>query len=326
MRSDFNRDPNSAIQVAIPGAQHLSDTQIRSYAAQLSRISGVVAVVSPYATFAGGAPVGPSSGPTGTRDDGVLLTITNRDTPFTEESRTLLERLHAVPRPENATVWFGGLEQTNRDSIHSIATRVPVVLALIAVVMFVLLFMLTGSIVVPVKALVLNVFSLSATFGALVWVFQEGHLGGLGTTAGPLFAIIPILLFCFAFGLSMDYEVFLISRIREFWLDSDKTRAANNEAIALGLATTARVVTAAALIMAISFAALIASQVSLTRIIGLGLTLAVLADATVIRMVLLPATMALLGRWNWWAPRFRAKKAQQQPVTALGMPRPDKAG
>ena len=137
----------------------------------------------------------------------------------------------------------------------------------------------------------------------MVWIFQEGHLGGLGTTPGPLLAVIPILLFCFAFGLSMDYEVFLIARMREFWVASDKTEAANDEAVALGLATTGRVITAAALIMTISFAALIASQVSLIRIFGLGLTLAILVDATVIRMVLLPATMALLGRWNWWAPR-----------------------
>ena len=147
-----------------------------------------------------------------------------------------------------------------------------------------------------------NVLSLSATFGALVWIFQEGNLGGLGTAPGPLIAVVPVLLFCVAFGLSMDYEVFLISRMREYWLASDQTRAANEKAVALGLASTARVVTAAALIMAISFAALIASQVSMMRIAGVGLTLAVLVDAIVIRTVLLPAAMALLGKWNWWAP------------------------
>jgi len=156
----------------------------------------------------------------------------------------------------------------------------------------------------PLKALVLNVLSLSAAFGALVWVFQDGHLGALGTTpTGTLEANIPVLMFCVAFGLSMDYEVFLLARIREYWLQSAGTRADSDEAVALGLARTGRVVTAAALIMAIAFAALIAAQVSFMRIFGLGLTLAVLVDATLVRMALLPAFMHVMGKRNWWAPR-----------------------
>ena len=303
IRANFNQDLSSAIQIVIPAADHLSSTQIRSYAAELSRTPGVVAVFSPDATLTGGTAVGPPSGPSGTRDGVVLLTVATRAALFSGESNTLLSKLHAVPPPAGTTVWLGGLEQASRDSIDSIAARLPVVLGSIAAVMFALLFMLTGSVIVPLKALVLNVLSLSATFGALVWVFQEGHLHGLGTTVvGVLLAVVPVLMFCVAFGLSMDYEVILISRMREFWLASNKSRGANTEAVALGLASTGRVVTAAALIMAITFAALIASQVSLMRIFGLGLTLAVLLDATIVRMVLLPATMTLLGRWNWWAP------------------------
>ena len=176
-------------------------------------------------------------------------------------------------------------------------------LALIGVITFVLLFLLTGSLVLPLKAIVLNVLSLSAAFGALVWVFQEGHLGALGTTpTGTMEANIPVLMFCVAFGLSMDYEVFLLARIREFWLKSDRTRADADESVALGLARTGRVVTAAAMIMAIAFAALIAAQVSFMRIFGLGLTLAVLVDATLVRMALLPSFMQVMGKWNWWAP------------------------
>ena len=312
IRENFNQDLQSGVQVVIRETGHPSGTQIRSYAADLSRTPGVVAVISPEATFARGAAVGPPSGPTGVRDGNLLLTITTHATPFSGEYRTLLDRLHAVSRPAGTTVLFGGLEQTNQDSIASIAARLPVVLGAIAAVMFALLFMLTGSVVIPVKALALDVLSLSATFGAMVWVFQEGHLGGLGTAAGgALLAVVPVLMFCFAFGLSMDYEVFLISRMREFWRASDQTRSANNEAVALGLASTGRVVTAAALIMTISFSALIASQVSIMRIFGLGLTLAILVDATIIRVVLLPATMALLGRWNWWAPRLARTKAAQ---------------
>jgi putative drug exporter of the RND superfamily len=316
IRADFNRDVNSTVQVVIPDARPLSDSQLRLYATKLSNVPDVSAVIGHDATFVHGIPVGPGGAPSDPQKSSALFNVTTQATPFSDQSRTLLERLHAVSPPANTQVWFGGLEQSNRDSINSIATRLPEVLGAIAVVMFVLLFLLTGSITIPVKALVLNTFSLSATFGAMVWIFQEGHLDGLGTTVGPLLAIVPILLFCVAFGLSMDYEVFLISRMREFWLASDKTRAANDNAVALGIATTGRVVTAAALIMTISFAALIASQVSLIRIFGLGLTLAILLDATVIRMVFLPAAMALLGRWNWWTPRLRRVRGYRDHATA----------
>jgi len=202
-----------------------------------------------------------------------------------------------------------GVAQINRDSSESITSRLPLVLGIIAAITFVLLFLLSGSVILPLKALVLNVLSLTAAFGALVWIFQDGHLGALGTTpTGTLVANMPVLLFCIAFGLSMDYEVFLVSRIREYWLKSGgKTRADNDESVALGLARTARVVTAAALIMSISFAALIAAQVSFMRMMGVGMTLAVLADATLVRMLLVPAFMHVLGRWNWWAPKPLAR-------------------
>ncbi len=181
-------------------------------------------------------------------------------------------------------------------------------LGLIAVITFGLLFALTGSIVLPVKAIVLNVLSLTAAFGALVSVFQEGHLSALGTTpTGTLVANVPVLLFCIAFGLSMDYEVFLVARIRENWLalraaGGNSARVDNDTAVALGLARTGRAITAAALVMSISFAALIAAEVSFMRMFGVGLTLAVLVDATLVRMVLVPAFMHVLGGWNWWAP------------------------
>ena len=167
----------------------------------------------------------------------------------------------------------------------------------------IVLFLITGSVVLPLKALVLNILSLTAAFGALVWVFQDGHLGALGTTAtGTLVANLPVLMFCIAFGLSMDYEVFLLSRIREFWLASSRTGHDSDESVALGLARTGRVVTAAALLMTISFAALLTAQVSFVKMLGLGLAIAVLVDATVVRTLLLPALMRLLGRVNWWAP------------------------
>ena len=154
--------------------------------------------------------------------------------------------------------------------------------------------------------------SLSAAFGALVWIFQDGHLGAFGTTStGTLMAPMPVLLFCIAFGLSMDYEVFLVSRIREYWLESPRSGADNDESVALGLAHTGRVVTAAALVMSISFAALIAAQVSFMRMLGVGLVLAVLVDATLVRIMLLPAFMHVLGRGNWWAPNLLVRIHQR---------------
>jgi RND superfamily putative drug exporter len=205
-------------------------------------------------------------------------------------------------------VMVGGTAQMHRDTVGAITSRLPIVLGLIAAITLVLLFLLTGSLLLPVKAILLNILSLTAAFGALVWVFQEGHLGALGTeVTGTLEIDLPVLLFCIAFGLSMDYEVFLISRIREHWLESDRSPAANDESVALGVARTGRVITAAALLMAISFGALMAAQVTFMRIFGLGLALAVLMDATLVRMLLVPAFMKVLGQWNWWAPRPLAR-------------------
>ena len=227
---------------------------------------------------------------------------------FSDASASQLDALHAVATPAHKTVQLAGVAQGNRDSVHAITSRLPLVLGIIAGITIVLLFLLTGSVVLPVKAVLLNILSLTAAFGALVWVFQDGHLGALGSTVtGTLDVNVPVLLFCIAFGLSMDYEVFLISRIREYWLASDRTPAANDESVALGVAHTGRVITAAALLMSISFAALMAAQVSMMRMFGLGLTVAVLMDATLVRMLLVPAFMRVLGRANWWAPKPLAR-------------------
>jgi uncharacterized membrane protein YdfJ with MMPL/SSD domain len=227
---------------------------------------------------------------------------------YSAASNVQLDRLHAVPTPAGRPVLLAGVAQGIRDSVHAIASRLPLVLMIIAVITLVLVFLLTGSALLPFKAVLMNTLSLTAAFGALVWVFQEGHLGGLGTAAtGTLGVELPVLLFCIAFGLSMDYEVFLISRIREYWLTSHRGWGANDESVARGVAHMGRVITAAALIMSISFAALMAAQVSFMRLFGFGLTVAVLADATLVRMLLVPAFMHVLGRVNWWAPKPLAR-------------------
>ncbi|WP_159230652.1 MMPL family transporter [Mycolicibacterium vanbaalenii] len=294
LRDEFVNTSATAVTVVIPDVKGLTQADIEGYRARLYEVPDVAAVSSP--TIAG---------------DSGFLTVSSTAPLFSESSEAQLNRLHETAGPAGREILLTGTAQTNRDSVAAITSRLPVVLGLIAAIMFVLLFLLTGSVAIPLKALVLNVLSLTAAFGAMVWIFQDGHLGGLGTTpTGTLVANIPVLLFCIAFGLSMDYEVFLVSRIREFWLASRMTtqkKEANNTSVALGIARTGRVVTAAALVMSISFAALIASDVSFMRMFGLGLTLAVLADATLVRLILMPAFMHLLGEWNWWAPAWMTR-------------------
>lgn len=303
LRDGFASNLNNGLSLVIPRADGVDGAEWDRYAADLSRIPDVTLVSAPGGTFVNGNKVGPPSAPTGIAGGSGFLSVRSAAPLFSAASKAQLDRLHAVASPGGRDVLIGGGAQINRDIVGAITTRMPLVLSMIGAITFVLLFLLTGSLVLPLKALALNVLSLSAAFGALVWVFQEGHLGALGTTStGTMEANIPVLMFCVAFGLSMDYEVFLLARIREFWLRSGQSRADSDEAVALGLAHTGRVVTAAALIMAIAFAALIAAQVSFMRIFGVGLTLAVIVDATLVRMALLPAFMQVMGKRNWWAP------------------------
>jgi len=291
MRTQFPDDSATAVTIVVPDATGLTQAEFDRYATDLARVADVVGV-----------------SPVRIADGSAYLTVRSTAPLFSDASDAQLDGLHAVDGPGGREVLFAGTAQVNRDSVDAITSRLPVVLGLIVVIMFAVLFLLTGSVVIPLKALVLNVLSLSAAFGAMVWIFQDGHLDGLGTTAtGILVANIPVLLFCIAFGLSMDYEVFLVSRIREFWLQTARTRADNDESVALGIARSGRVVTAAAVVMSISFAALIAAPVSFMRMFGLGLTLAILVDATLVRMVLLPAFMHVMGEWNWWAPKWMSK-------------------
>jgi RND superfamily putative drug exporter len=299
----FAINPANNVTIVIPDSTGVTPDELGRYAAQLSLVANVSSVSAPGGTFVGGQLVRPESS-AAIKDGSAFLTVSSTAPLFSEASESQLNRLHAIAAPSGQHVQMTGIAQINRDSGEAITSRLPAVVAVIAAITFVLLFLLTGSVVLPLKALLLNILSLSATFGALVWIFQEGHLGAFGTTAtGTLVATVPVLLFCIAFGLSMDYEVFLVARIREYWLTSGRPAADNDESVALGLARTGRVVTAAALVMAISFAGLIAAQVSFMRMFGVGLTLAVLVDATLVRILLVPAFMHVLGRANWWAPR-----------------------
>ena len=329
LRDDFVDNSATAVTVVVPDAQGLSPAQFEDYAAALSKVPDVAAVSTPTGAFVGGNNVGPPVAPTGIADGSAFLTVSSTAPLFSDASENQLDALHAVSGPGGHTVQLTGIAQVNRDSVVAITDRLPWVLGLIAVITFGLLFLLTGSVVLPVKAIVLNILSLTAAFGALVWIFQEGHLSALGTTpTGTLVANMPVLLFCIAFGLSMDYEVFLLARIRENWqalraAGGNTARVDNDTAVALGLARTGRVITAAALVMSISFAALIAAEVSFMRMFGVGLTLAVLVDATLVRMVLVPAFMHVLGGWNWWAPKPLVRLHDRIGISESGEPEPE---
>ncbi|MFD0362766.1 MMPL family transporter [Nocardia sp. GCM10030253] len=300
LRNDFNANAATNTTIVLDGYRG-SPAAIGDYAAGLSKVEGVAGVLSGAGVYAGGMKV--SAGPpTMSNDTGAFLTVATTVDPFNSAGKAQLAQLRAVPSP--APALFGGAAAVNVDALDALGARLPLAGALIVLTTFVVLFLFTGSILLPLKALVLNTLSLTAAFGAMVWIFQEGHLSSLlGSSAtGYLVPTMPILMFCLAFGMSMDYEVFLLSRIREEWLASGRTAADNVRSVAIGVARTGRIFTAAAVLMAIVMAAMVTSKVSFIQMTGLGLTLTVLADATLIRGLLAPALMKLLGTANWWAP------------------------
>ena len=206
------------------------------------------------------------------------------------------------------TVRIGGDAGLDRDLMQHVAERQPLVVGFVVGLTWLALFLQFRSVFLPVKAILLNLLSLGASFGSLVWIFQDGHLSGLlgFEPTGYTVVLIPILMFCFLFGLSMDFEVIMLSRIREAWEETgDNTRA-----IDLGLQRSASIVTSSAAVMLVVFAAFGASELQVIKSLGVGLGIAVLIDATVIRMLLLPATMQLMGHWNWWSPFWKAQPDQ----------------
>lgn len=326
LRSDFQSNAATSVSVVLDD-YHGNPAAIGDYAAALSKVEGVSGVLSGPGLYAGGLKVAAGS-PQMSNDTGAFLTVATTVDPFTSAGKTQLDRLRDVPSPGPAL--FGGSAAINRDSLDALAARLPLAGGLILLASFVVLFLFTGSVLLPLKALALNTLSLTAAFGAMVWIFQDGHLSSVfgNNATGYLVPTMPILMFCLAFGMSMDYEVFLLSRIREEWLASGRTAADNTRAVALGVARTGRIFTAAALLMAIVMAAMVTSKVSFIQMTGLGLTLTVLADATLIRGLLAPALMRLLGTANWWAPtplaRLHAKIGLSEGESVPGATESDK--
>jgi RND superfamily putative drug exporter len=234
---------------------------------------------------------------------GDLTTVTVAATPqdLSPAAESLVHQVRSIAPEGGLRSLVGGFSAVQVDTFSSLRAAIPHALLVIVLAMLVLLYLLTGSVLLPLKAIVLNTLSLSATFGALVWIFQEGHFAqALGFQAtGSLDATQPVLIFAIAFGLSMDYEVFLLSRIREQY----NATGDNRLAVAVGLQRTGRLITSAALLLAVVLGAFATSGIVFIKMIGIGLAIAVIMDATLVRALLVPATMRLLGRLNWWAPR-----------------------
>jgi RND superfamily putative drug exporter len=314
VRAEFSSEEAAALSVVAPHVARGAGAQIAAYAARLAALPSVAHVDAATGTYCGTASAARPRCKPGERivapgaarryagystERGTYLSVVPAVEPFSAAGERLVADVRSADAP--FPVLVAGRSAELVDTKNALSARLPIAIALIAAITFGLLFMMFGSVVIPAKALVLNVLSLSATFGAMVWIFQDGHLAGLlgVTPTGGLDPVIPILMFCIAFGLSMDYEVFLLSRIKE-----EHDRGAGNErAIAAGLARSGPIVTGAALVIAVVFLAFATSRVSFITMFGLGLALAVLLDAFVIRGTLVPAFMKLAGDWNWWAPR-----------------------
>ncbi|HXR30140.1 MAG TPA: MMPL family transporter [Solirubrobacterales bacterium] len=229
------------------------------------------------------------------------IQVTSANPFVSEESQETVRWIRDLPTPPGTTVLVGGATADFIDFQTSLNSHLPIALAIIVVATLVILFLMTGSVVLPIKSLLMNFLNLSAVFGLLVLIFQDGRLEGFldYSSPGAIEQTMPILLFAVAFGLSTDYAVFLLSRIKE----ARDNGASDSESVAIGLERTGRIVTAAALLFAVAMGAFATSQIIFIKENGIGTALAVLIDATIIRALLVPSLMELLGKWNWWAPK-----------------------
>ncbi|MFD9902811.1 MMPL family transporter [Streptomyces sp. NPDC059063] len=320
LREDFDGNDDAAVHVVIDGA--VGRGPLASYATGLSGLAGVVRVEASTGTYVEGRSeeAGPAGAALG-RSDAQRINVVSSLTPKSAAAERLVEQVRAAEPPAGTHPLVGGTDAELVDSKDSIGSRLPVAVALVAVTTFVLLFLFTGSVVQPLRALLLNGISLGAALGVMTWIFQDGHLASLlGVTPQPMDTSMTVLMFCIAFGLSMDYEVFVTSRIKELHDLGEGTEGA----VADGLGHTGRIVSAAACLLAVSFFAFGTAEVSFMKMFGLGTGLAILIDAVAVRGILLPAAMRLLGRSAWYAPgllrrlheRFGLSEGDPEPAAA----------
>jgi RND superfamily putative drug exporter len=304
LANEFAANSTSPIEAVVTGVTNPS--QLAAYTARIGAVPGVTGVQT-----------------TARHGSSVRLDVGYTPPPDSPQARQIVTSIRALAPPPHAGVLVGGASAQLVDELSSLGGTLPWMALLTAVATFVLLFLAFGSVVLPVKAIVMNILSLAATFGVIVWVFQWGHLSGpLDFTAtGTIDPTMPILLLAIVFGLSMDYEVFLLSRIRERY---DET-GDNTAAVAAGLQRTGGLITSLALLLVIVVALFSASSIMFLKLLGVGMIVALIVDATVVRILLVPATMRLLGRANWWAPgplrrlysRYGISEADPDPSTPV---------
>jgi trehalose monomycolate/heme transporter len=289
LNRDFPGNPTAPIEsvVQFPGPVAGSPARaadLTAYASRLDHVPGVSAAQV-----------------TGVHGDVARVDIRYGPGPYSPQARTIVTRVRAVAPPAGAHAYVGGQTAQLVDELSSLGGVLPWMGLVVALATFALLFLAFGSVVLPVKAIIMNVLSLSAMYGVVVWIFQDGHLSGLlkFTPAGTIDPTMPILMFAIMFGLSMDYEVFLLSRIRERYDVTGNT----TEAVASGLQRTGGLITSLALLLIIVVGAFSASGITFIKLLGVGMIVALIVDATIVRLLLVPAVMRLLGRANWWAPR-----------------------
>jgi uncharacterized membrane protein YdfJ with MMPL/SSD domain len=279
LNTEFGGERSTA-NVLVKGAD---ETALASYTRSLEGVDGVVDVR-----------------PVASEGDTTLLRAAWEGNSQSSASQQVVRDLRAVDAPDGAEALVGGLTADTVDLAESVGDHLPLMGLIVVGVMLVLLFLAFGSVVLPLKAVLMNAFSITASFGVVTWIFSDGHLADLlgFTPQGFLDLTNPIVMLAVLFGLSMDYEVFLLSRVREQW---DAT-GDNDLAVQTGVQKTGRIITSAALLLGVVIGAFSLSGVVFMKMLGLGMLVAILVDATVVRALLVPATMKLLGRWNWWAP------------------------
>jgi RND superfamily putative drug exporter len=297
--SEFPPYRETPIWIDVEGGGPKAAAQV---AAQVRRIDGV-AEVNPPQPLSGGV---------------TALQVVSTDPFVSEASQATVKRIREIQPPPGTTVLVGGATADFVDLQSSLVRHLPVVLAIIVFATLTILFLMTGSVVLPVKSLLMNFLNLSAVFGLLVLIFQDGRLEGLldYSSPGAIEQTMPILLFAVAFGLSTDYAVFLLSRIKE----ARDNGASDSESVAIGLERTGRIVTAAALLFAVAMGAFATSQIIFIKENGVGTALAVLIDASIIRALLVPSLMELLGKWNWWAPAPLRRLHERFGISETAMP------
>jgi uncharacterized membrane protein YdfJ with MMPL/SSD domain len=282
---DFPGNATQPIQVVAEGVASPAD--LARYVGELGRTPGVT-----------------RTGVLAVKGNNALVQVGFTGDSISGAARSTLANVRAVPIPPGSHVLVGGATAFLVDQLDSIGHVLPWMLAVMVVAMFVLLFLAFGSFVLPIKAIAMNTLSIGASFGAITWIFQSGHLAHfLGfSKLGYLDATDPILMLAVVFGLSMDYEVFLLSRIREEWDNLGPTENRNATSVAVGLQRSGRIITSAALLLVIVIGSFAMSKVATLKLLGLGMALAIAVDATIVRAMLVPAVMRLLGTSNWWAP------------------------